>query len=588
MPVKKLVSESQLEIYLRILSFIKPYWFMFLCGLISAIPAGSMDAAIAWAAGQGVNLIIEKGRTHFIYYVPLAVLLLALVQGIFGFLEVYWVRYVGAAAIRDIRNQLFLHLQKQPLLFFQNQSSGVLISRLINDVAIVEHAISQTFQSMISRVITLVTLSAVILTQSWLLAVIALSIFSLIVVPVSVVGRRIRKSARSGQENIGDLVSVLSESIQGTKVVQSFNLEDYQTKRFLGTNGNFFDNSIKAIRAEAILSPILAMIGAIGIAAVIWVAGSMLVHKQMTFGALTSFVVSLLLLYSPLKNIGRINGILQPALAAASRIFEVLDNKSDLEDSPNAITLQPGSHKIKFENVFFNYPGHSNMVLKDINLAIAPGKLVALVGLSGSGKTTLANLVPRFFDTTAGTISIDGIPIKEITLKSLRQAIAVVTQDNFLFNTTIAENIRLGRTNAGQEEIEEAARAAYCHDFIMELPEKYQTKIGERGVKLSGGQQQRLAIARAILKDAPILILDEATSALDNESEAMVQEALNNLMEGRTVIVIAHRLSTVRHADTIVVMEQGQIIETGSHDNLLMQDAGYARLLNAQFERPVA
>lgn len=588
MPVKKLVSESQLEIYLRILSFIKPYWFMFLCGLISAIPAGSMDAAIAWAAGQGVNLIIEKGRTHFIYYVPLAVLLLALVQGIFGFLEVYWVRYVGAAAIRDIRNQLFLHLQKQPLLFFQNQSSGVLISRLINDVAIVEHAISQTFQSMISRVITLVTLSAVILTQSWLLAVIALSIFSLIVVPVSVVGRRIRKSARSGQENIGDLVSVLSESIQGTKVVQSFNLEDYQTERFLGTNGNFFDNSIKAIRAEAILSPILAMIGAIGIAAVIWVAGSMLVHKQMTFGALTSFVVSLLLLYSPLKNIGRINGILQPALAAASRIFEVLDNKSDLEDSPNAITLQPGSHKIKFENVFFNYPGHSNMVLKDINLTIAPGKLVALVGLSGSGKTTLANLVPRFFDTTAGTISVDGIPIREITLKSLRQAIAVVTQDNFLFNTTIAENIRLGRTNASQEEIEDAARAAYCHDFIMELPLKYQTKIGERGVKLSGGQQQRLAIARAILKDAPILILDEATSALDNESEAMVQEALNNLMEGRTVIVIAHRLSTVRHADTIVVMDQGQIIETGSHDNLLTQDAGYARLLNAQFERPVA
>ena len=577
-----------MQLYLRILGYIKPYWPLFALGLLSALPAGSMDGAIAWAAGQGVNLIIEQGRIHFIYYVPLAVLLLALVQGIFGFLELYFIRFVGASAIRDLRNQLFVHLQKQPLLYFQNQSSGVLIGRLINDVAIVENAISQTFQTMISRVITLVSLSVVILYQSWLLALIAISIFSLIVLPVSIVGKRIRKQARSGQEAIGDLVSVLSESIQGTKVVQAFNLEDYQNKRFVETNGNFFNSSIKAAKAEAILSPILAMIGAVGIASVIWVAGSMIAHKQMTFGALTSFVVSLLLLYAPLKNIGRINGVLQPALAAASRIFDVLDHDSDRVESPNAITLQPGPHKVRLENVFFNYPNHTEMVLRDVSLDINPGQMVALIGLSGSGKSTLVNLIPRFFDTTAGTISIDGIPLRDLSLASLRAEIAIVNQDNFLFNTTIGENIRLGKLDATQQEIEEAAKAAYCHDFIMTLPDKYDTQIGERGTKLSGGQQQRLSIARAFLKNAPILILDEATSALDNESEAMVQEALNNLMNGRTVLVIAHRLSTVRHADMIVVMDKGQIIETGSHDVLLAKDAGYARLLNAQFHRPTA
>jgi subfamily B ATP-binding cassette protein MsbA len=401
-------------------------------------------------------------------------------------------------------------------------------------------------------------------------------------------GRKIRKSSRGGQEAIGDLVSVLSESIQGAKIVQSFNLENYQIDRFTATNNNFFYNMVKAIKAEAVLSPILAMIGASGIACVIWVAGSMIVHKEMSIGSLTSFVISLLLLYSPIKNIGRINGIVQPAMAAASRIFEVLDHQPDLANCEKPIPLKPGAHRIKFDGVFFHYPGHDNMVLRDINVDIAPGKMVALVGLSGSGKSTMANLVPRFYDITAGNIYIDGIPIKEIELASLRSEIAVVTQDNFLFNTTVAENIRMGKPGAGEEAMIKAAQAAYCHDFIMELPDKYNTMIGERGVRLSGGQQQRLAIARAFLKDAPVLILDEATSSLDNESEAMVQRALNNLMDGRTTIVIAHRLSTVRHADLILVLDQGQILETGTHDTLLDRNATYARLIKAQFERPMA
>jgi subfamily B ATP-binding cassette protein MsbA len=318
------------------------------------------------------------------------------------------------------------------------------------------------------------------------------------------------------------------------------------------------------------------------------VAGSMIVHKEMSIGSLTSFVISLLLLYSPIKNIGRINGIVQPAMAAASRIFEVLDHQPDLANCEKPIPLKPGAHRIKFDGVFFHYPGHDNMVLRDINVDIAPGKMVALVGLSGSGKSTMANLVPRFYDITAGNIYIDGIPIKEIELASLRSEIAVVTQDNFLFNTTVAENIRMGKPGAGEEAMIKAAQAAYCHDFIMELPDKYNTMIGERGVRLSGGQQQRLAIARAFLKDAPVLILDEATSSLDNESEAMVQRALNNLMDGRTTIVIAHRLSTVRHADLILVLDQGQILETGTHDTLLDRNATYARLIKAQFERPMA
>lgn len=583
-----MTPKTQYETYLRLLGYIKPYTLMFVIGAVAAIPSGSMDAAIAWLAGAGLQKIIAEGHLQLIYWVPPLVLLVAFFQGVFGFIETYTIKYVGAAAIRDMRNEMFKHLQKQPLMYFQGQSSGILIGRLINDVAIVEHAISQTFQSLISRVISVISLSLVIMMQAFWLALIALAIISLIVVPVSILSRKIRKSSKGGQEAIGDLVSVISESIQGAKIVQSFNLESYQINRFINTNNGFFRNTIKAVTAEAILSPILAMISAVGLACVIWVAGSMLIKGQMTPGSLTSFIVSLILLYSPVKNIGRVNGTIQPAMAAAARIFEVLDQVPEIRNSEQPITLNEGPHRIIFENVYYQYPAQDSMVLCNINIDIAPGRLIALVGLSGSGKSTLANLVPRYFDVTSGSILIDGINVKEIDMASLRSQIAVVTQDNFLFNTTVAENILLGRTEASMDDIISAAKSAYCHDFIMELPEKYDTKIGERGVRLSGGQQQRLAIARAFLKNAPVLILDEATSSLDNESEAMVQEALNNLMQGRTVIVIAHRLSTVRHADQILVLEHGQIVETGTHDVLISTDATYARLIRAQFERPVA
>lgn len=584
---KPVVDEpQQARIYLRLLQYIKPYALPFVLGMIAAIPSGSMDGIIAWLAGEGIQRVFIGSDRHLIYYVPLVVLAVVACQGIFRFIESYTIRLVGSSAIRDLRNEMFCHLEKQPLLFFQSQSSGVMISRMTNDIGLIENAISQTFQSMISRTITVISLATVLILQSWMLSIIALGILSLIVIPVSIFGKKIRKSSRGGQEAIGDLVSVLSESIQGAKIVQSYNLEDFQTARFLATNQSFQSNTMKAVRSEAVLSPILAMIGALGIASVMWVAGYQIMHKHMELGALTSFVIALLLLYSPIKNIGRINGILQPALAAAQRVFEVLDTEPNLADAQQAIELKDGMHSIKFENVYFQYPGHSNMVLKDVSLEIPPGMMVALVGLSGSGKSTMANLVPRFFDVTSGQLSLDGIPIKEISLHSLRSQIALVTQDNFLFNTTVEENIRLGRLDATQEELEQASKAAYCHDFIVELKDGYKTMIGERGVRLSGGQQQRLAIARAFLKNAPILILDEATSSLDNESEAMVQKALNHLMEGRTVIVIAHRLSTVRHADKIIVLEDGQIVETGTHQSLVDADGHYSRLLKAQFERP--
>lgn len=582
----------QVQLYWRLLNYIKPYWGPFVLGILAAIPSGSMDSAIAWLAGQGLQKIVVDGQEKLIYMVPIFVLIVAAVQGIFRFLEAVTIRFVGAAAIRDLRNELFCHIEEQPLLYFQGLSSGILIGRITNDVSIIENAISQTFQSLISRTTTLVTLVALLFMQSWKLSLIALSILSFIVLPVNILSRKIRKSSRIGQEAIGELVGVISESIQGAKVVQSFNLESYQIARFMRSNQHFFDNAMKAVRAEALMSPILAMIGAAGIAAVMWAAGWQVVHHQMKIGSLTSFVIALLLLYSPLKNLGRINGIIQPALAAAARVFEVLDRKPELADSPEAVQLQDGYHNVSFRDVSFQYPSTGEKapppVLQNISLDIPPGKMFALVGLSGSGKSTLANLVSRFFDVVSGEILIDGKPIQNYKISSLRSQIAMVTQDNFLFNASVAENIRLGRINATDAEVVAAAGAAYCHDFIMELPDKYNTRIGERGVRLSGGQQQRLAIARAFLKDAPILVLDEATSSLDNESEKMVQAALNELMRNRTVIVIAHRLSTVRHADVIVVLEGGRIVETGHHNELASAGGTYNRLLQAQFERPAS
>jgi len=365
--LQNLFSPEHATLYFRLLQYIKPYKTAFIIGLMAAIPSGAMDGIIAFLAGQGLQQILVEGKHHLVYLVPVAVLAVAFFQGLFRFFESYCIRYVGAAAIRDLRNDIFKHLESQPLLYFLRQSSGVLIGRMFNDVNVIENAISQTFQTMISRVVTLLALSAVLLFQSFWLSVIALSILSLIVLPVSILGKRIRKSSRQGQQNVGDLVSVLSESIQGAKIVQSFNLEKFQTDRFQATNESFLENQVKAIRSEALLSPFLAMIGATGIAVVIWVAGYQVLHNQMTLGALTSFIIALLLLYSPMKNIGRINGVLQPALAASERVFEVLDQESDLKESPTAVVLQKGVHRIEFRKVYYQYPGNSNLILNDIH-----------------------------------------------------------------------------------------------------------------------------------------------------------------------------------------------------------------------------
>ena len=569
--------------YLRLLSYLKPYWLIFTIGLIAAIPAGAMDGAIAYLAGQGLQKIFIDGHESYLIYVPLVVLAIGLTQGVFRFTETYCIRLVGALSVRDLRNQLFEHIEQQPLLYFQNQSSGVFVSRMINDINIIENANARTFQSVISRVVTLISLSAVIIFQSLSLSIIALSILSLIIFPVIYLGRKIRRASKKGQEAITDLVMVLSESIQGARIIQSYNLNKYQINRFFDTNQNYLYNMKKTIFAEAILSPILAMIGACGIACVMWMAGYEVVHKQMTLGAVTSFIISLILLYSPIKTIGRINAIIQPALAASTRVFELLDVKSNLTESANALALANTPHEIVFKNVYFSYPSNNIPVLKDLNLTIKPGQLLALVGRSGSGKSTFASLIPRFYDTSLGDIYIDQINIKELKFQSLRNQIAIVSQDNFLFNTTIEENIKMGNTNASFAEIEAAAKQAFCYDFICSFPDKFKTAIGERGVNLSGGQQQRLAIARAFLKNAPILILDEATSSLDTESEAMVQQAIDKLMHGRTVIVIAHRLSTVAKADVILVLDHGSIVETGNHESLLAKSGIYASLVKAQF-----
>jgi subfamily B ATP-binding cassette protein MsbA len=517
--------------------------------------------------------------------VAIAILAVFLVKGACDFLGNYLVNYVGLAAVTDLRNQVYASVLRQSTAFFQRVHGARLMSSILNDIDKVQVATSHILADFLRQSFVLAGLLFVVLRTDWMLAAVSLTVLPIVLIPTARIGRRIRKTTRSAQDSVAEVNQILEETITGHAIVRAFGMEAFETGRFRRAAEKLFRENLRYVRQQAVSSPLIEMFAAVTVVALLTYARTQIKADLMTAGQFTSFVIALLMMYEPVKRLNGIYNIFQQAIGASQRVFEYLAEEQDVAEKPGAKALKPFSRAIEFEQVSFRYPGSGNgWVLDGIDLRVTAGEVVAIVGQSGAGKTTLVNLIPRFFDPTAGSIRIDGQDIRDVTIRSLREQVGLVTQETFLFDDTVRNNISYGRPEVDRRVVEAAARAALAADFIAELPEGYDSRIGQHGQRLSGGQRQRIAIARALLKNAPILILDEATSHLDTESELLVQRALNNLMEGRTVIVIAHRLSTIRRADKIVVIEGGRIAEIGRHETLLANGGLYRRLHEMQFQ----
>jgi subfamily B ATP-binding cassette protein MsbA len=571
-------------VYRRMLAYIRPYRLRLLLAMLFMIVVSSFRGAIAFLVKPALDdIFINKDVTR-LAVIPALVLGVYLIKGVCEFAQSYLMRGVGQRVIRDIRDHLYRHMQSLSLSFYMKHPTGVLMSRVTNDVGLMQGAVTEAVTGLIKDVFTALFLVGVIFYRDWKLALVGLVVFPLAIWPIARFGQKLRRTSIRTQEVTGGLTSHLQETISGAKLVKSFGAEEYEVDRFATRNAKLFRLSMKVVKVQAMTSPLSEMFAGVGAAAVIFYGGYSVVNGQSTPGNFFSFMTALFMLYEPVKSLSRINNVIQQGIAAASRVFEVLDTLPDVEERKDALALEGIEHGIEFDHVDFRYSEEGENILKDVTFRVSPGVLVAIVGSSGAGKTTLVDLLPRFYDPQRGAIRINGTDIRDVSLSSLRSLIGIVGQHTILFNDTLRNNIAYGMPDASMERIEEAARRANAHPFIIRLPEGYQTVIGEQGLKLSGGERQRVAIARAILKDAPILILDEATSALDTESESVVQEALEHLMHGRTTFVIAHRLSTVRNADMILVIEEGQIVESGAHEELLAGETRYRSFYLKQFE----
>jgi subfamily B ATP-binding cassette protein MsbA len=520
-----------------------------------------------------------------------AVVIGHLVKGIATYSSTFLMTDIGQRVVRDLRNQLFRHILDQSAAFFARRSSGQLMSRITNDVNQVQQAVSETIGDLLREGLSLVGFAVLLFWLDWRLALVAVFVAPLAVHPLVRMGKKIRSTTRRSQEELEHLTHVTNEAFTGHRIVKAFGAEGHEESRFKRAAQQVYRTNLRVTRALATLPPLMELLGGLAVIMLIWYGRKQITATPpaLTVGEFTTFVVTAFMMYTPIKKLSRVNASLQQAMAASDRIFEILDEHSEVRERENAAEIRPLRHAIEFQNVSFAYDDRRNKyILRELSLSVEAGQMVAIVGLSGAGKTTLVNLLPRFYDVTGGSIRIDGVDIRDVTLRSLRSQIGIVTQETVLFDETIASNIAYGSPDASVAQIEAAARAAHAHDFVSKLPLNYATRIGERGQRLSGGQRQRLAIARALLKNSPILILDEATSSLDAESELLVQDALQTLMRDRTSFVIAHRLSTVRRADQIIVLEKGRVVETGRHDDLLTRPGGvYAKLYSLQvFEQP--
>ena len=524
------------------------------------------------------------GSVHNIFtMVAIAILVVFAVRGICDYLGDYLTSYVGFSAVRDIRNQVFEKLLRHGAGFFDSNSTGKVMSSVMSDIDKIQTACSDMLADVLRQTFSLLANLVVLFGIDWKLALFALVLFPIVLIPTARLGSRIRRTSRRTQDATGDLNQVLQEAIAGHQVVKAFAAEDYELRRFHTAADKLFKFNMRKVILQGIPSPFIELMGSLTFVGLLWFGRSEIKTGAMKAEDFMSFLAALLFLFEPVKRLTNLMSIFQQAIGASEKVFGYLDEPAEVEDRPGAQELGSFHQSIAFEQVGFRYPTASGNQLEDVTLSIRAGEIVALVGPSGAGKSTLASLVPRFRDAVDGAVKIDGVDIRDFTLGSLRGSISLVAQETFLFNDTIANNIAYGMQGVEPARLVEAAQAALAHDFILELPQGYETVIGDRGVKLSGGQRQRLAIARAILKNSPILILDEATSNLDTESEMLVQKALANLMTGRTVIVIAHRMSTIRRADRIVVLDSGRIVETGNHDELIEQRGIYHRLHELQY-----
>jgi len=589
--------------YLKLLQFVKPYKWLFILAAIcmgfSAVFDGvslAMMVPLADKILSNKKIIIPTKLPDFLAglvdkvnntspelllnYMVVTVLILFLLKGIFGFYQSYIMSDIGQRVIRDIRSRLYSKIQSLSLNYFTHKRGGELMSRITNDVKLVENAVSYGSTDLIYQSLQVVIFTVVIFFIYFKMALVAFVFLPLISLPIIKVGRVLRKLSKRSQEKIADTNSLLYETIMGARVVKAFNMEDYEINKFNRVNADYYKISMKTIKRSLLLNPATEFLGVVvGVLVFFW-GGREVIAGRLSFGVFGLFLGSLLSLIRPFKRLSQVNAMNQQAMAASVRIHEVLDTEPSVKELPSAKILSGFKKNITFQNISFSYA--DTQILKGINLEIEYGQMLAIVGPSGSGKSTLVDLIPRFYDPQNGRVLIDGVDIRQFSLKSLRNQVGIVNQETMLFNDSIRANIAYGRPEASFNEIEEAAKKAHAHDFILNCPQGYETIIGDRGVMISGGERQRIAIARALLKDAPILILDEATSQLDSASERVVQEALDRLVSGRTVFMIAHRLSTVRNANRIVVLDKGIIVEQGTHNQLLDKGGLYKRLYVAQ------
>lgn len=548
--------------------------------ICSAVVA-AMTALSAWLVKPVVEDIFQSKDLQKLVLIPLAVIGVFLVKGIAAYGAYYLLNLIGQDILRQLRNRLYNHMQDLPLAFFQRHKTGDLMSRITSDVGVISSMFTSAITGVVKDFFSVIGLLAVTFYMIPKLAAYTFVILPLAAFPIFHFGQKVRRTRLRAQRAIADLNAFLHEALVGIKIVKAFNMQEYEKKRFAAKSRQIFRREMKESKVRAMSSPFMEFLGGMGIAFVIWYGGKHVIAGTYTFGAFMAFLTAVGLMYQPLRKISKTNNSIQRGLAAVERIYEILEQKSDIIEAASPVDIRPGSHCISFQNVSFKYD--TTPVLQNINLKVESGEIIALVGMSGGGKTSLVNLIPRFYDVSEGAILIDDIDIRDLSITSLRRQVALVTQEPILFNDTVRHNIAYGRQDASEAEIIEAARAAYAYDFIKGFPAGFDTSIGELGGRLSGGQKQRICIARAILKNSPILILDEATSSLDSESETLVQKALGNLMQGRTTFIIAHRLSTIGFAHRILVIVDGRIVEEGLHEQLLERRGEYYKLYQMQY-----